>query len=112
MWKQNGFLIPPHPLTSFEIEKYYENEPRFNGIYSIDDLSKIKDGAYEINLSDIGTHWVALYINNNNNNDDNNNNNNNSSSSSSSSSSSRSSGSYLYFKLLVTYIVLYLIRIN
>ena len=53
--------MPPHPLTNFEIQKYYQNEPRFNGVYS-------KDGAYIINLdeySDIGTHWVALYVNNN-----------------------------------------------
>ena len=60
-------LILPHPLTIFEIQKYYENEPRFNGIYSRDNLPNIKDGAYAINLddySDIGTHWVALYINN------------------------------------------------
>ena len=49
--------------------KYYENESRFNGVYSRDNLSKIKDGAYIINLdeySDIGTHWVALWVNNNN----------------------------------------------
>ena len=49
--------------------KYYKNESRFNGIYSRDNLSKIKDGAYIINLdeySDIGTHWVALWVNNNN----------------------------------------------
>ena len=61
-------MIPPHPLTNFEIQKYYQNEPRFNGVYSRDNLPKIKDGAYVINLdeySDIGTHWVALYINNN-----------------------------------------------
>ena len=60
-------LILPHPLTIFEIQKYYENEPRFNSIYSRDNLPNIKDGAYAINLddySDIGTHWVALYINN------------------------------------------------
>ena len=53
--------MPPHPLTNFEIQKYYQNEPRFNGVYS-------KDGAYIINLdeySDIGTHWVALYVQNN-----------------------------------------------
>ena len=59
--KKNGFLMPPHPLTNFEIQKYYQNEPRFNGVYS-------KDGAYIINLdeySDIGTHWVALYMQNN-----------------------------------------------
>ena len=41
---------------------------RFNGVYSRDNLPKIKDGAYAINLdeySDIGTHWVALYVQNN-----------------------------------------------
>ena len=61
--------MPPHPLTNFEIQKYYQNEPRFNGVYSRDNLTKIKDGAYIINLdeySDIGTHWVALYVQNNN----------------------------------------------
>ena len=49
--------------------KYYENESRFNGVYSRDNLpNKIKDGAYVINLdeySDIGTHWIALYVKNN-----------------------------------------------
>ena len=58
--------MPPHPLTNFEIQKY-QNEPRFNGVYFKDNLPKIKDGAYVINLdenSDIGTHWVALCINN------------------------------------------------
>ena len=60
--------MPPHPLTNFEIQKYYQNEPRFNGVYSRDNLPKIKDGAYVINLdeySDIGTHWVALHVNDN-----------------------------------------------
>ena len=49
--------------------KYYENESRFNGVYSRDNLpNKIKDEAYVINLdehSDIGTHWIALYVKNN-----------------------------------------------
>ena len=57
--------MPPHPLTKLEIQKYYQNEPGFNGVYSREYLQKIKDGAYAINLheySDIGTHWVALYI--------------------------------------------------
>ena len=61
--------MPPHPLTNFEIQKYYQNEPRFNGVYSSDNLPKIKDGVYVINLdkySDTGTHWVALYVHNNN----------------------------------------------
>ena len=61
--------MPPHPLTNFELLKHYENESRFNGVYSRDNLpNKIKDGAYVINLdeySDIGTHWVALWVNNN-----------------------------------------------
>ena len=61
--------MPPYPLTNFEIIKYYENESRFNGVYSRDNLpNKIKDGAYVINLdeySDIGTHWIALYLKNN-----------------------------------------------
>ena len=26
-----GFLMLPHPLTNFEIQKCYENVPRFNG---------------------------------------------------------------------------------
>ena len=62
--------MPPHPLNNFEIQKYYQNETRFNGVYSRDKLYKrnsveISDGAYVVNLddySDIGTYWVALYI--------------------------------------------------
>ena len=39
----------PHPLTNFEMQKYYENELRFNGAYSRDNLPcKIKNGAYII----------------------------------------------------------------
>ena len=60
--------MPPHPLTNFEIQKYYQNEPRFNGVYLRDNLPKIKDGTYVINVDeyfDIGTHWVALYVQNN-----------------------------------------------
>ena len=59
----------PHSSTNFEIQRYYQNEPRFNGVYSRDNLPKIKDGANVINLeeySDIGTHWIALYLLNNN----------------------------------------------
>ena len=54
-----GFLMPPHPLTNFEIEQYYQNEPRFNGVFSRNNLpKKIKDGAYVKNLdeyADVGT---------------------------------------------------------
>ena len=60
--------MTPHPLPNFEIQAYYQNEPRFTGVYSIDNLpDKIKDGVYVINLDeyyDIGTHWIALYVNN------------------------------------------------
>ena len=64
----NAFLMSSHDLTNYEIQKYYQNESRFNGVYYRDDLPKIKDGAYVINLdeySDIGNHWVTLYVQNN-----------------------------------------------
>ena len=57
--------MPPRPLTNFEIQKYYQNESRFNGVYSRDNLPKTNDGAYVTNLdeySNIGTHWVSLYV--------------------------------------------------
>ena len=58
-------LMPAHPLTNFEITEYYENEPRFNGVYSRNNLPKmIKSGAYIIDLdkyADVGTQWIALY---------------------------------------------------
>ena len=59
--------MPPHHLKNFEIQKYYQNEPRFNGVYSRNNLpKKIKDGAYVINLdeyADVDTHWIALSCN-------------------------------------------------
>ena len=62
-------MITPLPLTNFEIRKYYQIEPRFNAVNSRDDLyDEIKDGTFVINLdeySDIGAHWIALYILNN-----------------------------------------------
>ena len=58
--------IPFHPLTNIEINEYYKIEPRFNGVYSRDNLPKtIKKGAYVINLDEYentGTHWVALFV--------------------------------------------------
>ena len=63
------FLMQPHPLTNCELERAYENEPRFNGVFSRNNLpKKIKDGAYVINLdeyADVGTHWIALFCNRN-----------------------------------------------
>ena len=61
--------MAPQPLTNFEIQKYYQNKSRFHGVYSRDNLPKVKVGAYVINLdeySDIGTHRIALYVLNNN----------------------------------------------
>ena len=58
--------MPPHLLTNFEIQKKYQNESKFNGVYSRNNLSKIKGGAYIINLDEyesIKTHWIALYVN-------------------------------------------------
>ena len=61
-----NFQCCPILKLIFEIPEYYENEPKFNGVYSRNNLSKIKDGTYEINLDEYestGTHWIALYVN-------------------------------------------------
>ena len=58
--------MPPHPLTIFEIQTCYHNEPKFNRVYWKNNLLKIKDGAYAINLHEcksIGTNWISLYMN-------------------------------------------------
>ena len=57
-------LLPFHPLTIIKINEYYINEPRFNGVYSRNNLpKKIKKGVHVINLDkyeNTGTHWIAL----------------------------------------------------
>ena len=55
-WRSNKnrwkFLMPPHPLTNFEIQTYYQNKPKFNGVFSRNNLSNMKDGAYiEISMT-------------------------------------------------------------
>ena len=58
--------MPHHSLTNFKIQKYYQNEPKFCGVSSRNNLLKIKYRAYVINLDEfksIGTHWIALYVN-------------------------------------------------
>ena len=58
--------MPRHPLANLEIQKYYQNEPKFKGVYSRSNLPKIKNGAYPINFEEIksmGTHWIALCMN-------------------------------------------------
>ena len=47
-------------LTNFEIQIYYQNDPKFNGVYSRNIL------PYVLNLDErksIGTHWIGLYVN-------------------------------------------------
>ena len=47
--------MPPYPSRIFEIQTYYQNEVRFNGDFSRDNLAnKIKDGAYVTNLDQYG----------------------------------------------------------
>ena len=58
-------MIPPDLFTISDIQKYFQSKPRFNGVYSRDNLPKTKNGAFVINLdkhADVGTHWVALYV--------------------------------------------------
>ena len=58
-----------YSLSNFEVQKYYENEHKFNGVYSRNNLSKIKDGGFILNLDEyksIATHWIALDVNDNN----------------------------------------------
>ena len=61
--------MPPHPITNFEIQKYYQNKPKFNGVCSRDNLPKISDGVYVLNPDEqksTGTYWIALNVNGNN----------------------------------------------
>ena len=37
--------MPLHFLTNFEIKMYYQKEPKFKGVYSRNNLGKIKDMA-------------------------------------------------------------------
>ena len=60
--------MSPHSLKIFEILKYYQNESKFNGVFSRNNLpkKKIKDGAYVINLdeyADVSIHWIDLFCN-------------------------------------------------
>ena len=65
-----GTLMPPHPLTNLKsMQKYHQNQPKLKDVHSRNNLPKIKDGAYVINLDEyksIGTHWIPLHVNENN----------------------------------------------
>ena len=59
----------PHPLTSFQIQKFYQHESKFNCFYSRKNLVGIKDGLYVVHIDDyesIGNHWIVFYVNGNN----------------------------------------------
>ena len=58
--------MPLHAFTNTEMQIYYENGRKFNGVYSRNNLSKIQYGLYIINLDgyeSVETHWIALYVN-------------------------------------------------
>ena len=62
------FLVPLHPSNNMEITNYFNYEPKFNGAFSRNNLSRIKDGAYVMNLDDKnskGTHWISSFIDRN-----------------------------------------------
>ena len=55
------------PLINFELRKYYQNEPKFNGVYSRNNLPEIKDRTCVINIDEyksIGTNYTDLYVSN------------------------------------------------
>ena len=61
--------MAPHPLTYLETQNFYQNKPKFNGVYSRNNVPKINDRAYVINLDkyqSLGTHWIPLFVNDNN----------------------------------------------
>ena len=65
---EKKLLVPLHPLNNIEITNYFKYEPRFNGVFSRKNLSRIKDGVYVINVDNKnskGTHEVSLFIDKN-----------------------------------------------
>ena len=65
MDQKKKILIPPHPLTNFETQKCYANEPRYNGVFLRDDLPNKKKVAYLLNLDEYAageTHWIDLFL--------------------------------------------------
>ena len=60
--------MPPNLLTNFEIQKYYQNEPKFSGVYSRNSLPKINDGAIcnKYEYKSISIQRVTFHLNGNN----------------------------------------------
>ena len=57
-----------HPLINIEVQRYYPNKPKFNGVCPINNLPKSRMGHMYLNLGEfksIWTHWLALYVNDN-----------------------------------------------
>ena len=65
--------MPTPPLTNFEIQKNYKNEPRFNSVFSKTSLpksnfieyysiKKIKDRAYIINLDEYANVGLLYFV--------------------------------------------------
>ena len=50
--RSGQFLMPPHPLTNLEIQKYYQNKTKFNRVYSRNNLTQITDRTYVKNLDE------------------------------------------------------------
>ena len=67
--EKNGIFKTTSSFDKFWNKKYYQNELRFNGVYSRNNLPiKLKDRAYVINLdeyTDVGTQWITLFCNRN-----------------------------------------------
>ena len=61
-------MVPLHHLNNIEITNLFRYEPRFNSVFSRNNLPRIKDGTYFINLDDKNSkraHWVLLFIDRN-----------------------------------------------
>ena len=59
--------MPLYHFTNFEIQKYYQNKPKFNSAHARNNSPKIKDGVYTINTDkceSIRIHWIVLDVNN------------------------------------------------
>ena len=55
-------------FNNINITNYFNNEPRFNGAFSRNNLRRTKDGVHVINLNDKnskGTHWISLFFDRN-----------------------------------------------
>lgn len=68
IWR-NKLSWSPHPFTTFEIQRFCSNEPKFKTVFSRNSLPEIKYGAYVIKLVEykpVGNNWTVLYVNSNN----------------------------------------------